>query len=156
MPAPLTAACNDLGIPQVEPLVVTGGEQGAVDLGEDLRKAVPDRQAPLEGENTGPLLACRAVPYRRIAFVNVDLIEREGAEADLPLLAAGKRGEDRLVGVSGERAEIVVSDDESEHGASVVASNRLAKSVRLSRPGFSSPRADSSASDGGDWNAPGR
>ena len=71
-----------LGVVQVAALVVAGGEQGQVDGGEPLGQLVADGQAPLEGQHARARLGA-GLPDRRLAVLQVDLGEGEGAEVDL-------------------------------------------------------------------------
>ena len=88
-------------VPQRLALVVTEGEQRAVDGGEPLGEPVADDDADLQGQQAA--VAVGLVPDVGVALLDVGLAEREGDEPDVPVGTAGQAGERRARGRCGRR-----------------------------------------------------
>src|SRR6516164_11017903 len=97
------------------------------------------------GQETRELL--RAIPDRRLTLRDVDLVEGEAHEPDVPVGSALESGHDLFVGYPGERAAIIPVDGErSAHdilnllgGRAIPSPGPEAGQVRQER-GAGSPR----------------
>jgi hypothetical protein len=99
-------------VAQIATRVVAGLEQRHVDLQEGLAPPVSDRQRDLGSKE---IAAPRGVvPHVWLALANVDLVQREGPEGDLPRRATSEPGNHLLVNVAGEGTAIVEGDGELE------------------------------------------
>ena len=77
--------------------------------GEAVWVGVSNRYAPLVGENTGGRGVGEDIGP---SWLDMDLGERQGTEADLPVAALLQAVENGLVGIAGKRAQIVVGEVE--------------------------------------------
>ena len=114
-PARVEHAGHDLGHPEVEPLVVTRGEEGDVRVEESVGVLVADHDAG--GERQEVLRLGGVVPHGRSALGDVDLAQREGQERHVPVGTVGQGHGEMLMGVAGEGAAVVPGDGEGLHSS---------------------------------------
>ena len=107
---PLEHRRHDIGLPQVEPLVVPGREQRDVRIEELLGVLVAHHHAGAERQQV--LRLGRVVPDRRAALGHVGLAQREGQERHVPVGTVGQGGGQVLMGIAGEGAAVVPGDGE--------------------------------------------
>ncbi len=101
-------ARDDRAIVELQRLVVTHREQRAMHGGELLGELIANHYAGLQREDSGVLLGF--LPNAGLAFLDMDLAERERDVTHLPVGAGGEAGEHMLVSVTGERAAVVPGD----------------------------------------------
>src|SRR5581483_8391453 len=101
-------------------LVVAGPEGGEVEVEELLGEGVARRDAPQQRPDAGgALLVEPPLPGRRVALLDVGLVEGEGPEPHVPVAALPQAVDHGLVGVAGERAAVIPGEGElTSHGAS--------------------------------------
>ena len=96
---------------------MAGGEQREVGVEEVLGERVAHRDPVEEREHAGAPFRRVALPHRRRALLDVDLVERERREPEVDVAAGAERGDDRGVAVVGEGAPVVEGDgDGTAHG----------------------------------------
>ena len=118
---------------QLLAVLVTRREQGEVRVEELVGELVAHRDAVEQREDTGAPCFGLAVPHRRLAFVDVDLVERERCEAEVDVAAAPDRRDDGRVAVVREGAAVVEGDgDGTGHGGLPI--DEISR-VPVNRPG---------------------
>ena len=103
-------AGDDLGDAQVQPLVVSGGEERDVRVEEAVGVAVAHDDAGGQREEVTGLGG--VVPHRYAALGHVRLAQRERQERHVPVGPVGQGDGEMLMGVAGEGAAIVPGDGE--------------------------------------------
>ena len=91
-------------------VVVAGGEGCEMEVEEALGELVTDGDPVEERCHPRSPFVGLAVPYRRLALLDVRLIEREGQEPDVEVGAVAHGRDDGFVGVAGEGAAVVETD----------------------------------------------
>src|SRR5207245_5019016 len=87
-----------------------GGQGGATEVAEGRGELGTDGDAVEEGGHARAPVTGLAVPHRRLALLDVRLVERERQEPDVEVGAVAHGRDDRFVGVAGEGAAVVEAD----------------------------------------------
>src|SRR5947207_1444690 len=101
---------DDLLVAELLAVVVAGGEGCEMEVEEPLGELVTDGDPVEERGHARAPLARLAVPHRRLALLDVRLVERERQEPHVEVGAVAQRGDDRLVRVAGEGAAVIEAD----------------------------------------------
>ena len=113
---------HHVGDAEVEPLVVTGGEERDVRIEEPIGVLVTHHHTRGERQQVGRL--GRVVPDGRVTLVDVDLAQGEGKEGDVPVGPVGQCDGQVLMGIAGKGAAIVPRDGEWLHSSSNTTPSR--------------------------------